>query len=173
MFPLETKQNSKGEQMKKLISATLIALVATTAKADGFVCESVDSDIRIKVYNQTQADEGTRSPAVMIVSDPQVGTGRKTIAKFSTETGSLSTSHHGSLKYLGDVDLRYNDMGRAGEYLMGTRLGEVDLIKLTIDFTYGDNLENGAETAGRIVVVKRDGETAVRDAVCTRYLKGE
>lgn len=158
--------------MKKII-ATIIVLATSTSFADGFVCESLESDLRVKIYNKVLPSDGTRSASVMIVSDPQVQPGRQTIAKFSTENGSLITAHSGQLKFIGDVDLRFNDMGRSGEYLVGTRLGEVELIKLNIDFTYGDALSDGDTTSGRIIVVKRNGAAAVRDAVCTRYLKSE
>lgn len=159
--------------MKKVMAAlTLIMFASVNAFADGFVCESDASDLRIKVYNKVSPSEGTRVASVMIVTDPRVSGGRKTVAKFSTDRGTLATAHNQSLKFAGNVDLRFSDLS-AGEYLVGTRLGEVDTIHLTIDFVYGDNLANGEQTSGRMLIVKRDGDSTLRYATCTRYLKGE
>lgn len=152
---------------------SLITLAAANAFADGFVCDLNEDNLRIKVYNKTSPDEGTRSPAVMILSNPQVGLGRKTVATFSTANDSLLTAHDHNLEYRGRVDSCLMGSNRAGEYLVGTRLGAVDTIYLTIDFVYGDNLVTGDTTPGQLVVQKRDGQLIVRDATCTRYLKGE
>ncbi len=158
--------------MKKLIVA-LVTLASVQSFADGFVCETDAGDLRLKVYNKVNPNEGTRSSSVMVVSNPQVGSGRRTIAIFTSDSGLLSTAHNSGLKYIADVDLRFANSNRSGEYLVGTRLGEVEMIKLNIDFTYGDDLADGDETSGRLVVVKRDGAAIVRNATCVRYLKAE
>lgn len=153
----------------------IITLNSFSAFADGFTCTNIDGDLKVSVYNKIDPLDGTRSPAVMIVSNPAIQSRRKTIAKFSEENRTLDTSHTTAdyLVFTGDVDLRFSDSNRKGEYLFGTRLGEVDFIQLNVDFTYGDNLMSGDKTSGSIVVMKRDGKAIVRPAVCTRYLRNE
>lgn len=160
--------------MRQLFISTLISLVATASLADGFVCTTDAQDLRVSVYNKVNAEDGTRSPSKMIVSNPQISQGRKTIAKFSADAGTLATANATSdlLTYIGNVDLRFNDSSRKGEYLLGTRLGQVSTITLEVDFRYGDNLFDGEETDGLVTLVKRNGEVVRQYVTCTRYLKG-
>ena len=159
--------------MKKLILA-LIATAGFQAHADGFICDTFSGDTTVTVYNHVSPYSGTRTPAKMIVSDPRVQDGRKTIAAFTEANGTLSSLHNEvpGLAFVGKVDLRYRDMARKGEYILGTRLGHVDTLRLDIDFSYGDNLENGELSEATITVLKRNGDVIEVDAVCERYLKG-
>jgi hypothetical protein len=161
--------------MKKLIAtiATIATFTSFGAQADGFRCLTTAGDLKVSVYNMVDPSEGTRSPAKMIVSDPSISEGRKTIAKFSAANGTLETSHNESsgLRFEGIVDLRFSDLSRGGEYLLGTRLAEVDTIRLYVDFVYGDNLLDGDETRGAVTLIKRNGEISRHSATCTRYLK--
>src|ERR1044072_840981 len=102
-------------QMKTLVLIAS-ALVGASAFADGFVCENLDANLRIKAYNHTQAEEGTRVGATMIVSDPSISHGRSTIATFA-DADSLLTSDGAS--YTAKVDLRFNNSGRKGENIAG------------------------------------------------------
>lgn len=158
--------------MKKTIS-TLAVIVASTlassaALADGFVCETAQGDLTVKIYNNTQPSAGTRTGAVMVLSDPSVQDGRKTIARFTDVSGNLSSSE---LVYTANVDLRFADSRRKGEYLVGTRLGEVDTIEAAIDFTYAAPVREGDAITGSLLVIKRDGSQIARDLDCARYLK--
>ena len=54
--------------MKALISLLALSL-STVALADGFKCEQREHAVNIQVFNKTQASEGTRNVAVMILSD--------------------------------------------------------------------------------------------------------
>src|SRR5688500_11615998 len=60
--------------MKKLISGlfVLFAISASSAWADGYRCEG--RGYRVKLYNETQPEDGTRNPAVLIVSRKKGGT---------------------------------------------------------------------------------------------------
>jgi hypothetical protein len=142
--------------------------MAAQAKADGFRCSTVEGDLDVTVYNHLSAEEGTRTAAVMVLSDPSVSSGRKTIAKFTDAKGTLSSQ---GASYAADVDLRYADSRRAGEYLLGTRLGELDQIKVNVGFTFGDDLEDGEEVSGKLIAYRRDGDRIVADLDCVRYLK--
>ncbi len=154
--------------MKSLI-VILVSLVSTQAFADGFVCENVQEGIRVKVFNHTQAEEGTRNAAIMIVSDLTVQEGRKTIATF--EDGDSLLTNDGAV-YTSKVDLRFSTSSRKGELLLGTKLGEVKFMILDVEFSYGYPVENGAELAGELILKKRDGEVIRTDVACVRYLKG-
>ncbi|HRK08563.1 MAG TPA: hypothetical protein PLZ57_12400 [Pseudobdellovibrionaceae bacterium] len=150
-----------------VVMATAI-LGAGAAHADGFECQSVDGDLNLKVYNHVEASIGTRVASTMIVSDPSVSFGRKTIAAFTDAKGTLKSS--GAL-YTAKVDLRMSESKRKGEYLVGTRLGELAKIQVAVDFSYAAPVEDGAELAGRAQFVKRNGDLIERGLTCTRYLK--
>jgi len=153
--------------MKALIML-IAGLMATTANADGFVCENLEENVRIKVYNQTSAERGTRSSAVMIVSDPSVSHGRKTIATFESADGLLTNS--GS-RYTAEVDLRFSNSGRRGENLASTKLGEVDQLILDVDFSYAQPVEDESELNGTLILKLRSGERRHVELMCERYLK--
>lgn len=152
--------------MKKLIFATLIAM-SSTALADGFVCQTVNEDLVIKIYNHTSPELGTRNAAVMIVSDPSINAGNKTIAKF-TSSGTLSSS---VASYIADVDLRFTDLKRKGENILGTKLGQLKQLVLDIDFSYASPLAHGEQTSGVLTWIKRNGDVDATEVVCARYLK--
>ena len=143
-------------------------LGAASAQADGFVCDSVSRDLTVKVYNHTDARVGTRTPAIMVVSDPRMSEGRKTIATFEDAQGQLSSKN---TTYKANVDLRYVTSNRKGELIGGTKLGELDEIQLEVDFSYNEPLAAGESTKGVITLVKRNGEEVVMNAECVRYLK--
>lgn len=146
---------------------TIGTLAASSAFADGFVC-TTDSGLVVKAYNHVQPKKGTRSPAVLVISDSSVGAGRKTIAKFTDAEGLVTA---GGASFTGNVDLRYNNTGRKGELIAGTKLGEVDVIQLDVDFSYGTPVVDGEEVAGVLTILKRNGDVIEDGASCTRYLK--
>jgi len=155
--------------MKAFIVIAAI-LASSAAKADGFVCQTVEGDLNVKVYNQVQPEQGTRNAAVMIVSDPSIRAGNKTIAKFSAANGTLTSRQ---MMYVADVDLRFTDSSRVGELISGTKLGELTEISLNVDFAYSpaSTMAAGEETAAELKLVKRNGAVITRDVVCSRYLK--
>ncbi len=150
--------------MKKLL--TVIAMVASQqAMADGFLCQTVDGDLNIKIYNQTQPEEGTRNAAVMVLSDTAVGFGNKTIAKLSADADTLSNE---GTSYRGKVDLRRLS---GGELIAGTKLEYVKHIDVTVDFSYANPVAHGTVLRGWMRVAKRDGSVISDKLVCKRYLK--
>ncbi len=154
-------------KMKNLI-ALMIVLGVAQAKADGFVCETWDGDLVVKVYNKTQPEDGTRNASVMVLSDPQVQKGRKTIARFQADNEVL-TNH--SARYEAEVDLRFSDSSRKGELIAGTKLGQLDRISLDVAFSYANPTEEGDEMDGTLVLEKRNGQTIKKQLTCVRYLK--
>lgn len=153
--------------MKAILVTMAILATATMAKADGFVCTS-ESGIVTRVYNSTDANVGTRSAAVMVLSDSSIGQGNKTIAKFSAERGTLTSSKQ---VYTSKVDLRFTDSARKGELIGGTKLGELAQIVLEVEFSYAAPVAHGDEVAAELTLEKRNGQVIVEEATCARYLK--
>ena len=148
------------------------AFLGSAAFADGFVCENQDAKLRVKVYHQTQPAMGTRNAAVMVVSDPTVGQGHKTFARFSSDNSLLTSK---SATYTGNVDLRFNDTGLKGKNIGGTKLGELDKIILTVAYSFDAPVANGTPLEGDVVLVRRAGSNGDINipVSCIRYLKGE
>ncbi len=61
--------------MKSVIKLVLASVVGLSSSvfASGFRCESPDG-YRVKIYNHTHAEAGTRVPAVLVVSHENTGT---------------------------------------------------------------------------------------------------
>jgi hypothetical protein len=154
--------------MKNIIASLIVIAASATAQADGWVCTSDESSLNVKIYNQSQPELGTRNAAVLILSDANIGGGRKTIAKF--DAAESLVAQYGST-YTGKVDLRFNNTGRKGELIGGTKLGELALVHVLVDFSYLAPLEHGEETSAELVLVKRDGEELSETLTCARYLK--
>lgn len=152
--------------MKALILSIAIAATSSIAQADGFVCSN--DDIAVKVYNNTEAKVGTRTAAVMVLSDRSVAAGRKTIARFTDTNGRISQK---GASYLADVDLRFSDSSRKGELIGGTKLGELDTIQLDVDFSYAAPVEAGEMVDGTLTLNKRNGQQIELALECKRYLK--
>lgn len=153
--------------MKALIVAIAIMGTSFIAKADGFVCTS-ESGLVLKVYNHTEAQKGTRSAAVMILSNSDVGHGRKTIATFTDAKSTVSSYKQ---TFIGKVDLRVSESNRKGELVGGTKLGQLDLIILSVDFSYAAPVAHGQELSATLTLQKRNGEELIEDVNCARYLK--
>lgn len=149
--------------------ATLaIATFSLSAQADGFKCQTTDESLNVQIYNNTMPESGTRVGAVMVLSDPSISLGRKTIARFTSANGVLANR---SSRYEAKVDLRFNDSSRKGELIFGTKLGMLESVIADIDFSYAAPVAAGEEISGLLTLVKRDGSQASADLVCSRYLK--
>ncbi len=153
--------------MKTLIIALAATLAGSVASADGFVCATEAQDLKVQVYNHVQPEHGTRNAAKMVLSNPQLALGRKTIAAFSS--ASLLDNH--ATVYTADVDLRFSESSRKGELIAGTKLGFIDTITLAVDFSYTRPMIEGATTEGILTIVKRNGDVKEVAVECERYLK--
>ncbi len=154
--------------MKSLILALTINLFCGAALADGFVCSDSEGTIEVKVYNHNKPELGTRNAAIMILADPRVSEGRKTIAAFKGANGVLTNN---ASTYISYVDMRLEDSSRGGELIAGTKLGYLYSIVLAVNFSYNVPVQHGAKMAGELILVKQDGEKIYLDLECTRYLK--
>ena len=150
------------------MAAGFFLFSSVSAFADGFVCLVPNRDLKIKIYNYTDPDEGTRNAAVMVLSDPTVSDGRKTIARFSDIDSTLD--NYGAA-YEAEVDLSNPDTGRAGERILGTRLGSIDRFKVELAFNYNSPVADGEEVFGSLHVLKKNGEEIPAVLECVRYLK--
>lgn len=152
----------------KLAVAMMMLFGSVAAQADGFVCETLERDLNVKVYHHTQPTLGTRNAAVMVISDPAVQAGRKTIARFQDVNGVLAND---GARYTAKVDLRYADSNGAGELISGTKLGYLATIALRVGFSFAQPVAQGQALNAVLTLTKRDGEIIRRQAVCARYLK--
>ncbi|HEX4924961.1 MAG TPA: hypothetical protein VFV50_12785 [Bdellovibrionales bacterium] len=152
----------------KLVVAMLMVFGSVAAQADGFVCETLERDLNVKVYHHTQPSLGTRNAAVMVISDPAVQAGRKTIARFQDVNGVLSNE---GARYTAKVDLRFADSSGAGELISGTKLGYLATIGLRVAHNFAQPVAVGQALGGSLTLTKRDGEIIRRQVVCARYLK--
>jgi len=163
----QPEQNKLGALMKLFITTLVLLSGLTQARADGWVCATEDESLRVRVYNHVQPELGTRTAAVMVFSDPRVGAGRKTIARF---TAGNTLSNLGS-SYEANVDLRFADSSAKGELIAGTKLGFIDTITMDVDFNYSRPVAAGELTQGDLTVVKRNGRITQLEVSCERYLK--
>src|SRR3984957_6786176 len=92
--------------MKTLMVVALVLGTASSAFADGFVCQAKNGSLTVKAYNNTQPSIGTRTAAVLVLSDPETNAGEQTIARFTDVKGTLSSS---GATYTANIDLRFKD----------------------------------------------------------------
>ena len=157
-----------GEIMQKLIAIALVLGSAAAAHADGFECTTRNGDLNVKVYNHTQASAGTRNAAVMVVSDPSIGAGKKTTARFTDIRSTLTNS---GADYVAAVDLSEPDSSLGGRNIGGTKLSQLSTIELAIEFKYNQPVSAGEYVPGTISLNKSNGEVINLEVDCTRYLK--
>ena len=160
--------------MKTALAGLLTLLSSSTlALADGFICEGKNSGLQVKLYNHTDPAYGTRTPAVMVLSNPHVQSDRKTVAVFSDQ--NQTRDYLGRGQYQAKVDLRYLDSGRQGENVAGTKLGQLKTIILKIKFSYSHSdtlIANSVdEIPASLFYQKRNGELLDEQAACKRYRK--
>ena len=153
--------------MEKLLILISVVLSASIAKADGFECQTDDGDLNIKVYNHVMPLDGTRNGAVMVVSDPAVSAGRKTVAVFTSEEGTLVNS--GS-KYYANVDERFNNIPK-GEYLSSTRIDYLKSIILDVEFSYTAPVAFDSVVEAWMILTRENGSQIKESVTCHRYLK--
>jgi hypothetical protein len=123
----------------KALLAVLALTVSAPAMAAGVVCDAPAGDLRVRL------NLGENS--VMVVSNPQISSDRKTIAKFTEEDGTLRVLNEYTA--VAKVDRRFKNSRRGGELIAGTRLSEVKTINLLLSAV--------GESDGRVAIIKRNG----------------
>ena len=163
-------------------SLSLVALVLTfvtgSAFADGFKCTTttvesrLKGELNIKAFNEVNPELGTRNASVMVLSDPSVQYGRKTIATFkNSRLASTGTLVNEGAVFMANVDSRVSGVERGGELILGTKLSELKSVKLDIAFSYARPVAEGAIVGAKLTLTKENGKKIVRMMDCTRYLK--
>jgi hypothetical protein len=154
--------------MKNLMVATLL-LISAPAFADGFVCQTSNGDLDIKVYNNTDASQGTRTGAILVLSNPEESQGDQTIARFKDAKGTLSNS---ASTYTANVDLRFKDQSNKDALVAGqVTLADLDTVELYVAFSYAQPVAAGDTVDGELTLNTRGGDSIQFDVSCTRYLK--
>jgi len=155
--------------MKNVMIAGLALVAASVAHADGFVCQTQNGAMNLQVYDYTQAAQGTRSPAILVLSDSQASAGFKTIARFTNVKGTLT--HSGST-YFANVDLRFSDQSNKTALVGGkVLLEDTDTIQVSIAYNFNEPVKAGEFLPGVLLINTREGEQINMGLACQRYLK--
>jgi hypothetical protein len=131
----------------KVVLASVVAL-SSSAFASGFRCESPDG-YRVKIYNHVQADNGTRVPAVLVVSHAQAGT---LLSAKGTEISKRNLSNL----------VQYSAKGPKGGLTYAV---------VQIAFKEGRDILAEGERAYGTLVLAKGVERQTSRLTCHRYLK--
>lgn len=138
--------------MKSFSIPTIVAVIAglfgAPAFASGFRCESRDG-VNVKVYNHINPQDGTRVPAVFVVSTDAKGT--ILVAKGKEISKKLLT--------------------RVTQYSVESRKAGLEHVILQVYFKEGrDYLAKNERVKGNLIYGAA-GVRQVKPLVCSRYLK--
>ncbi len=129
----------------KLVLVSVVGLAAP-AFASGFRCASTDG-YRVKIYNHTHASQGTRTPAILVVSHENAGT------LLVAEGSEISKRNLSSV-------VQYSAKGQKGELSQAV---------VQIAFKEGkEYLAEGEKAYGTLILAK-GGKRATTRLLCTRY----
>jgi len=132
-----------------LLTALVITVFGSSAFGSGFKCEGEDG-YRVKLYNNVKATDGTRTPAVLVISHDDMGT----------------------LLVRKGEEIRKRNYTTSVRYVVeGNRKLDADTAIVQIQFKEGSEvLKEGEIVTGQLVLVS-DGESRKLDLLCARYLK--
>jgi hypothetical protein len=154
------------------LALALVTLAPTLAHADGFDCTGRDTGIEVKIYNNTDPSLGTRTPAILIVSDPSRDYGDRTIATFKNE----QITYEGYGTYFATTDTVDRRPTADAQVLENSRLGHLENILLKMNFSYAEQLfseltKKPASFSGSVFYQQTSGATRNESVRCTHYLK--
>ena len=138
---------------KNVLSVLALSFIAigSTAFGSGFDCVGEDG-YNAKLYNHVDPENGTRTPAALIISN--------------VEEGTLLVRKGGSIR-------KHNRANTVQYVVDGNRKLAADTAILQIRFKEAvEVLEEGETAEGQLILVA-DGERNVLDLTCFRYLKTE
>lgn len=162
----------KTTKSPKFMILAVSIFASSTAFADGFVCESQEESLKVQVYNHTEPTQGTRNPAVMVISDPSRAAGKRTLAVFRSDEGELFAD--GSRFYAFSADSRLDQLSQwdaISHAIAGLEELEIMEVSLTTDFSYNRPVPNGAPVDGVLELVLKSGDLLWLEMDCKRYLK--
>lgn len=130
--------------MKNKLLIGLMALVSAGSFASGFKCEG--DQYSVKLFNKTV--DGTRIPAVMVVSEKE----------------------HGTLFRASGSEIRKVNRINSVQYIVNM---DEDKYILQVAFKEGkETLEEGESVDGQLIMILEDGDSKVVEPLeCVRYLK--
>ncbi len=127
--------------------AILFSFASGSALASGFRCQSADG-YSVKEYDHTNPHDGTRVPAVLVVS--------------SATEGTLLVAHNKEIR-------KHNRVNSIQYVVDGNEQLNADTVIFQVMYKPGQDVsEKGV--AGELVLVK-DGTRDLTDLQCERYLK--
>ncbi len=157
----------KFQNLKHALAVIVVGSFAQGVLADGFVCDATHESLRIQVYNRTQAVEGTRNVAVMVLSDSSKPRGQRTLLRFDADNDGLTND---GARYSATLLPRISPL--MDRQVQGIQLGQLHEVALKIDFSYRYPVGNDDLVAGVLELTQMNGDQLWVDLDCTRYLKG-
>ena len=138
--------------MKSLTIIGVALAISSSVFASGFKCKSEDG-INVKLFNNVNSTDGTRTPAVFVVS----------------------TEESGTLMVRRDSEIRKHNRANTVQYVTdGSDSVLANKTILQIRFKEGrEVLEEGQIADAQLILISEDGDRRVTALDCTRYLKSE
>ncbi|MEO5666846.1 MAG: hypothetical protein ABIR96_02180, partial [Bdellovibrionota bacterium] len=135
---------------------------------DGFVCDSTHESLRVQVYNRTQPGDGTRNVAVMVLSDPSLPRGERTLKRFEADNDTLANQ---GATYTAIVQRQLQVM--SDRQALGVQLGQIQELALSIDFSYRSPVTQNDVVSGVLQITQVNGDQLWVDMDCHHYRKGD
>lgn len=158
--------------------AFLGILAAPAARADQFVCQTLDGHLEARVHNHTQPTPGIRSVAIMGLWGVRSPQEKKALAVFNETDGMVLRDGTQYVTRLGleasaqlDAAIESKGLDDYAEALLGTDISRLRGIAVKVRYNYRYSTGDRYRTTGVLMIARRDGETIVRDVNCVRYLK--
>ncbi len=145
-----------------LFAAVLVG--STAAKADGFLCVDESNTYGIKLYDNVQAKLGTRTPAIMILTDGSQAAGSHTLATFSQAEGTLSYVQ-GSYHATASFPAAYT------QTLNGVKMSQIKDLIFSINHNFNLPLQPGEKVLAQLVISDKSFKSTYLNFTCSRYLK--
>lgn len=137
--------------MKTKITSILLSLLATASFGSGFVCTQDDGDIRVKLFNHVHPELGTRTPAVLVISD---------------ENGMVLTRKGKQIQ-------KKNRLNTVQYIVDGGEAGDAYPLEgaiLQVRFKEGQETIEAGDTVPAQLILMGDGDKDVSQLSCERYL---
>ncbi len=137
--------------MKTSLVLLVLALLPSLSNADSFNCDSSGVEhLHVRIQNNTDPALGTRTAAVLLVTDTQAAFGERTliVSRELKQNGTYWT-----------VDISTDVSGVTGKTIGEYDKSELSQVQVYIPaFTYNEGEKDGAEYPGHLFLFKT-GET--------------
>jgi hypothetical protein len=152
-----------------------LSMLGAPAFSEGFLCTvKKDPDLNFFVEHFRSPSRGTRTAKQLFVYrstiDEDTGKVDKELIAFFSK--KLRTLKNQSTSYHAQVNLKLDETGAPGAYLLGTRLQYIDYMSLAIQFNYAKPVPHLTQVPGVLYVLKLNGDSETFDANCLRFLHG-